>query len=75
MIRSRRRAVILALALAAAAPSVTVTQAVHAQLPATIAMPAQWLQGYVKTVSGDTIVYPWAYPGQTRTRSLTRRAR
>ena len=30
-------------------------------------MPAQWLQGYVKTVSGDTIVYPWAYPGQTKT--------
>jgi hypothetical protein len=30
-------------------------------------MPAQWLQGYVKTVSGDAIVYPWAYPGQTKT--------
>jgi hypothetical protein len=30
-------------------------------------MPGQWLQGFEKVVSGDTIVYPWAYPGQTTT--------
>ncbi len=30
-------------------------------------LPAVWQQGWVRTVSGDTLVYPWAYPGQTRT--------
>jgi len=30
-------------------------------------VPASWLQGYARTVSGDWIAYPWAYPGQTRT--------
>jgi hypothetical protein len=30
-------------------------------------LPAAWLQGWVRTISGDTLVYPWAYPGQTRT--------
>ncbi len=27
-------------------------------------MPRTWLQGFVTAVSGDSIVYPWAYPGQ-----------
>ena len=67
MIRIRRRIVMLAFALAAAVPSVFSQQAAQAPLPAAVAMPGQWLQGYVKTVSGDTLVYPWAYPGQTRT--------
>ena len=62
-----RRAVILALALGLAVPSVIAQQAAQPPLPAAVPMPAQWLQGYVKTVSGDTIVYPWAYPGQTKT--------
>jgi hypothetical protein len=66
MIRTCRRAVILALALAAAAPSLTAQQAAP-PLPAAVAMPARWLQGFEKAVSGDTIVYPWAYPGQTKT--------
>jgi hypothetical protein len=30
-------------------------------------MPARRLQGFVKPVSGATIVYPWAYPGQATT--------
>ena len=67
MIPIRRRAVILALALALALPSLAATPAAAPQLPAAVAMPDQWLQGYAKTVSGDTIVYPWAYPGQTTT--------
>jgi len=29
-----------------------------------VPMPARRLQGFVKPVSGATIVYPWAYPGQ-----------
>ncbi len=33
-----------------------------------VVMPAAWLPGYVRPISGDVIVYPWAYPGQTRTR-------
>ncbi|MBP1605429.1 MAG: glycoside hydrolase [Acidobacteria bacterium] len=30
-------------------------------------LPDRWVQGYVRTVAGEWIVYPWAYPGQTRT--------
>ena len=67
MIRISRRAVILALALAAAAPSVRARQIQPSPAAPVVAMPVQWLQGYVKSVSGDTIVYPWAYPGQTKT--------
>ena len=74
MIRIGRRAVIcslavfLSVALGAAVPAEKGQEAV----PGIVAMPGQWLQGYVKTVSGDTLVYPWAYPGQTR--SLLSRA-
>jgi len=67
MIRTGRRAVILALAFALAPPAMLAREAPQVAVPAVVAMPAPWLQGYVKTVSGDTIVYPWAYPGQTRT--------
>jgi hypothetical protein len=67
MILIRRRAVILALALALSLPSLAAAPADAPQLPAAVAMPDRWLQGYAKTVSGDTIVYPWAYPGQTST--------
>ena len=70
MIRIRRRTVILALALAvaaAAAPTVRATQTGPSPVPPVVPMPAQWLQGFAKAVSGDTIVYPWAYPGQTKT--------
>ena len=66
MIRIHRRGVILALAFVLMAPSFNARPAAaRRQLPAAVAMPGQWLQGYVKTVSGDTLVYPWAYPGQT----------
>ena len=69
MIRIRRRIVILALALAVAvaAPPVRATQTGPSPVPPVVPMPAQWLQGFAKAVSGDTIVYPWAYPGQTKT--------
>ena len=78
MIRTRRRAVICSLAVAlavslAAVPGAAVpAEKGQEAVPGIVAMPAQWLQGYVKTVSGDTLVYPWAYPGQTR--SLLSRA-
>jgi alpha-mannosidase len=38
-----------------------------AQEPASagFGIPSQWLQGYVRRVSGEVIGYPWAYPGQT----------
>jgi hypothetical protein len=32
-----------------------------------VPLPARRLQGFVKPVSGATIVYPWAYPGQATT--------
>jgi hypothetical protein len=67
MIRTCRRAVILALALGAAAPAVVARQAAPPPLPAAVAMPDRWLQGFANAVSGDTIVYPWAYPGQAKT--------
>jgi alpha-mannosidase len=28
-------------------------------------VPARWLQGYTRRLSGEVIGYPWAYPGQT----------
>ena len=34
---------------------------------ATPEVPAGWLQGYARTVSGEWLVYPWSYSGQTRT--------
>ena len=30
-------------------------------------LPERWLQGYVRTLAGEWIVYPWAYPGQANT--------
>jgi alpha-mannosidase len=72
MIRIHRRAVIPCLAMAISALSLNAAPAASPQLPAAVAMPARWLQGFVKPVSGDTIVYPWAYPGQTK--SLLSRA-
>jgi hypothetical protein len=67
MIRICRRAVILALAFAFAVPSLIAQQVAQSPLPAVVPMPVRWLQGYAMTVSGDTIVYPWGYPGQTTT--------
>ena len=28
-------------------------------------IPVRWLQGYTRSVSGEDLGYPWAYPGQT----------
>jgi alpha-mannosidase len=33
-----------------------------------VVMPPRWVPGFTRAVSGQGIVYPWAYPGQTRTR-------
>jgi alpha-mannosidase len=30
-------------------------------------IPTQWLQGFVKPLAGEVLVYPWAYPGQVKT--------
>ena len=32
--------------------------------PAVFEIPAGWLQGFARPVSGEVIGYPWAYPGQ-----------
>ena len=29
-------------------------------------MPIHWIQGFSKAVTGELLVYPWAYPGQSR---------
>lgn len=33
---------------------------------APVALPVRWVQGFSRAVSGEVLVYPWAYPGQTR---------
>ena len=42
--------------------------AAMAQAPARPAppLPDRWLQGFSRAVSGELLVYPWAYPGQSR---------
>ena len=67
MIRSRRLIVTLSAAFAIAAPSIPAQEPAPRPDRTAVAMPATWLQGFVKAVSGDSITYPWAYPGQTRT--------
>jgi hypothetical protein len=69
-------AAILATALAIALPPIlaqepprapargAAQEAVQASAQSAVSMPRTWLQGFVKAVSGDSIVYPWAYPGQ-----------
>ncbi len=65
MARTRRSR---SLRLASVVLMLAVTGAAAQDAPrAPLPMPRTWLQGYVKTVAGDWIVYPWAYPGQTRT--------
>jgi alpha-mannosidase len=69
MIRTLTRRVIsvAAIAIAAGAAVPAMSARADAQAPAGLQVPAAWLQGYVKAVAGDSIVYPWAYPGQTKT--------
>ena len=50
-----------AMALATAAP------ALAQETAPTLNIPAGWLQGYSRTISGQVIGYPWAYPGQIPT--------
>jgi alpha-mannosidase len=57
----RVSALVLTLALAAASSAL-------AQDPARAPnIPAGWLQGYARTIAGQVIGYPWAYPGQIPT--------
>ena len=66
MTHARRGVVIVLLALAASlsvSPPLVAQQRYRASLP----LPPAWLQGYVKPLSGEVIVYPWAYPGQVDT--------
>jgi len=65
VIRSAALLSIAALAALLGSPAVTARQAAPA--PSGLALPNTWVQGYAKTVAGDWIIYPWAYPGQTKT--------
>ena len=67
MVHSTRR-LILVLCFMLALPALLAQEAVQW----TAVLPATWLQGYAAAVSGELLVYPWAYPGQTR--SLLTRA-
>jgi hypothetical protein len=63
MMHARRRLVVAILTLAAsftASPPLVAQQAARSSLP----MPPTWSQGYARPVSGEVLVYPWAYPGQ-----------
>jgi hypothetical protein len=66
MMHARRKVIVVFLTLAAslsASPPLVARQSNQASTP----LPTKWLQGYVKAVSGDVLVYPWAYPGQVDT--------
>ncbi|MEW5982263.1 MAG: hypothetical protein AB1806_07815 [Acidobacteriota bacterium] len=57
------RTLLLAVVLALAAPAPFARE----QGRGPLRLPDAWLQGYVRTISGNWIMYRWAYPGQTRT--------
>ena len=41
-----------------------------------VSLPERWLQGFSRAVAGELLIYPWAYPGQSRallTRTTTGR--
>jgi alpha-mannosidase len=54
-------------ALAALLAASTPTLPAQDVLRSRVSMPSRWLHGYTQAVSGDWIMYPWAYPGQTKT--------
>jgi hypothetical protein len=47
--------------------SLTATGLAQGQASAAAPLPDRWVQGYVRTIDGPWIVYPWAYPGQVKT--------
>jgi hypothetical protein len=55
-------AVVVAVALSSQ-PQLAAQQSYRSSIP----LPQQWSQGYSKPLSGEVIVYPWAYPGQVET--------
>jgi alpha-mannosidase len=59
---------VLRLGLACAALLFAAAQA-GARPPAgePVSVPDRWLQGFVRPVVGEVIVYPWAYPGSVKT--------
>jgi hypothetical protein len=64
MTHACRRLVIVLLTLAvSASPPLVAQQSDRSSIP----LPTKWSQGYIRPVSGDVLVYPWAYPGQAET--------
>jgi len=61
-----RRSLVVVLLVLSAAFS-TSRPLVAQQSYRTVQLPPKWSQGFVKAVSGESIVYPWAYPGQVDT--------
>ncbi len=59
---------ITAVATAIVATLLPATTGAQEMVRGPVVMPSRWVQGYLRAVSGEVIVYPWAYPGQTRTR-------
>jgi alpha-mannosidase len=57
-----------ALAAALIGLCVPVQAAAQEMVRGPVVMPSRWLPGYIRALSGEVIIYPWAYPGQTRTR-------
>ena len=62
--------VLAVLAAALASPGAAWAQDVAAQSAEQevtrrpVQTPSRWLQGFVRPVSGEPLIYPWAYPGQ-----------
>ena len=40
--------------------------AAQEQVRGPVSVPDRWLQGFARAVSGELLVYPWAYPGQAK---------
>ena len=66
MMHARRSLVVTFLLLTAASTTSTCLVA-QQSYRSSMALPTTWSQGYVKPVSGEVLVYPWAYPGQVET--------
>jgi alpha-mannosidase len=74
MLRMPRISALFAACLVLAAGSLAAQEVRRQAVP----VPDRWLQGFGRAISGEPLIYPWAYPGQSRallTRTTTGRMR
>lgn len=59
-----RRALVLALSSVLSCAACAAPASAQQAAATEFGVPSRWLQGYTRSVSGEVIGYPWAYPGQ-----------